>query len=54
MAFNGLWTGWLLYNIMHAVAFWLLFAISFPVHRSEYGWTEGCQSLQAEETDFGK
>eukprot|EP00730_Choanoeca_flexa_P016095 TRINITY_DN7539_c0_g1_i2.p1 TRINITY_DN7539_c0_g1~~TRINITY_DN7539_c0_g1_i2.p1 ORF type:complete len:446 (+),score=84.13 TRINITY_DN7539_c0_g1_i2:51-1388(+) len=52
--FNGYLHGFGLFWLMHDVAFWLLFTISFPVHRSEYGWTEGCQPVVDEQLDFGR
>ncbi|GMH73118.1 hypothetical protein TrLO_g12059 [Triparma laevis f. longispina] len=43
-----------LFLVMHAVSTWLLMVFSTPVHRSEFGWTSGCEEEVEEEGDFGK
>lgn len=49
--------------VLHGLALWVLangiamsflFVVSFPVHRSEYGWTDGCESAKPEAQDFGE
>lgn len=39
--------------VMQAVANTLLVLISTPVHRSEYAWSTGCESLVPPAADFG-
>lgn len=46
---HGLW----LWTVMHGAAVYLLVVVSTPVHRSEYSWTEGCDSAVPAAADFG-
>ena len=45
------WWGVALFVTMHCLSSWLLAALSFSVHRTEYAWTEGDAKP---ELDFGK
>lgn len=46
----GLW----LFFIMHTVGALALFIASFPVHRTEYAWSDGCQPVEEDKEDFGE
>eukprot|EP00043_Microstomoeca_roanoka_P002816 m.40679 g.40679 ORF g.40679 m.40679 type:complete len:452 (-) comp11743_c0_seq1:139-1494(-) len=54
IACQGLKQGILLYWVMHTVGALALFIASFPVHRTEYAWSDGCQSLEPDHADFGE
>lgn len=47
------WFGAVLFCLMHGVSLYLLVVFSTPVHRSVYGWTEGCQPIHPAASDFG-
>eukprot|EP00055_Hartaetosiga_balthica_P007458 m.25627 g.25627 ORF g.25627 m.25627 type:complete len:465 (+) comp5784_c0_seq2:125-1519(+) len=51
---QGWWHGLLLFVAMNAVSMWLLIFLSFPVHRTEYAWTDGCQAVEGDHLDFGE
>lgn len=54
MALHGFWWGLALYTVAQGTGFVGLALVSFCVHRSEYGWTEGCEAVVKPKKDFGE
>lgn len=49
----GLWPALGYWLLMHGCAQYLFILFSTLVHRTEYGWTEGCDSVLPPSEDFG-